>query len=481
MDVGPGTARRWSVLAVCCLSLFVVGLDTTAVNVALPAIGGGLDVGTRGLQWTVGAYTLALAGLLITSGAVADRIGRRRVFRTGLAVFAAASAVCALAPDAGVLIAARAVQGVGGSMLSPVALAIVVDVMTEPRERARAIGVWAAVFGLSMAVGPLAGGALVSAFGWRAVFWINLPVVAVALVLTALFVPESRARLPRRLDVPGQLLLTVLVASSVAVLIEGPHLGWGAPPVLAGHVLVLLAAAAFGRVESRRSEPLVDLRLFRRPPFAAAVVAAVALFAALGVTLLLTTLYLQHVRGLSPMAAGLVTLPMALAATAAAPASGALVGRSGPRPPLLLAGAFLAAGRLCLVGIGDRTDLRLLAAASLLVGTGFGFANAPITHAAVSALPRDRAGVAGGITSTARQLGSALGIAVGGGFVADAPVERLARASRPGWMLVAGCGLVVVLAALSATPAAGARRKAAGPGRAGPAEDTPSESPRRFA
>ncbi|MFD3698311.1 MFS transporter [Streptomyces sp. NPDC058646] len=467
MDVTSGGPGRWKVLAICCLSLFVVGLDTTVVNVALPSIGAGLGVGTRGLEWTVDAYTLVLASLLISSGALADRIGRRRVFRLGLVVFGAASAACALAPDVGVLVAARVLQGVGGSMLSPVALAIVVNVITEPRERARAIGIWAAVFGVSMAAGPLAGGALVSAFGWRSVFWINLPVVLLALALTVRYVPESRAERPRRLDGPGQLLLTVVVGGAVAVLIEGPHLGWGSPAAVAGYVLVAAAAGAFGWVESRRAEPLMDPRLLRRPPFLAAVAGAVVVFLALSATLLLTTLYLQQARGTTPVAAGLVTLPMAVAATVCAPVSGMLVGRYGARPPLLLAGGFVTAGGLCLVGIGDHTDIRLLSVALLLVGTGFGFANAPITHVAVSALPPERAGVAGGITSTARQVGSALGIALAGGLLVDAPPAGLALASRPGWLLVAGCGLVVLLTALAARPAGASPAGRTGGGSSG--------------
>ncbi|HEX2315215.1 MAG TPA: MFS transporter [Thermomonospora sp.] len=457
MEIESPAPRRWAVLAICCLSLFLVGLDTTIVNVGLPSIGAGLDVGTRGLEWTVDAYTLVLAGLLITSGALGDRFGRRRVFRLGLAVFGVASVACALAPSIGVLVAARAVQGVGASMLSPVALAIVVNVITEPRERARAIGVWAAVFGVSMAAGPLVGGALVSGAGWRWVFWINVPVVVVALLLTLVFVPESRAERPRRFDGPGQLLLIVVVGGSVAVLIEGPHLGWRSPTMIAGYVVVAVAVAAFVRVESRRDEPLVDPRLFRRPPFAAAAVGAVVVFIALSATLLLNTLYLQHTRGMSPVAVGMVTLPMAVAATVCAPLSGVLVGRYGPRPPLMLAGAFIAVGGLGLVRIGDDTDVRVPALAYLLIGIGFGFANAPITNTAVSGLPPARAGVAGGITSTARQLGSALGIAIAGSVIADASTADLAEASRPGWLLVTACGLLVLAVSLLAPPAGGPR------------------------
>jgi EmrB/QacA subfamily drug resistance transporter len=377
-------------------------------------------------------------------------------------VFAAASVACALAPSAGVLIGARVVQGVGGSMLSPVALAIVVNIFTEPKQRAQAIGVWAAVFGVSMAAGPVVGGALLSGLGWRSVFWLNVPVIAAVLVLTAVFVPESRARQPRRVDGPGQLLLIIVVGGSVALLIEGPRLGWGSPAAVIGYVLVGAAAAGFGWAESRRREPLIDLRLFRRRPFSAAVLGAVAVFVALNATLLLGTLYLQVARGMSPAAAGLVTLPMAVPAIVCAPLAGFLVGRTGPRLPLLLAGGFTTAGALCLVTLDDHTDIRVLLAAYLLIGAGFGFANPPITNTAVSGLPSDRAGVAGGITSTARQLGAAIGIALAGGVIAGAAPAALAHASRPGWLLVAGCGLLVVLVAGALTggrtPASGARR-----------------------
>ncbi|MGW4896439.1 MFS transporter [Kitasatospora sp. NPDC004240] len=439
---------RWTVLAVCCLSMFLVGLDTSIVNVGLPEIGAGLGVGTSGLEWTVDAYTLVLASVLISAGALADRFGRRRVFRLGLAVFGVASLLCALAPSLGLLIAARVLQGVGASMLSPVALAIVVNAMPDPKERAQAIGVWAAVFGLSMAAGPVTGGALLSAFGWPALFWVNLPVVAVALALSARFVPESRAPRPQRLDLPGQLLLTVLIGVAVGVLIEGPRIGWASPTALLAYAVVAGATVWFVRVESRREEPLIDPRLFRRPAFTGAALGAVAVFVALSVTMLLNTLYLQHTRGWTPLAAGSATLPMAAGAIVCAPWSGRLVGRIGPRRPLLVAGSFITLGGLCLVGLADDTSVSLLLLAYLLIGIGFGFANAPITNTAVSGLPPARAGVAGAITSTARQLGAALGIAIAGALVAGTAPEELAEASRPGWMLVAACGLLLV--ALSA-------------------------------
>ncbi|MCY9786252.1 MFS transporter [Nocardiopsis sp. EMB25] len=448
--------RRWTVLSVCCLSMFLVGLDTTIVNVGLPAIGHGLDVGTRGLEWAVDSYTLVLAGLLISSGALADRFGRRRVFQIGLAVFGASSLACALAPSLGALVAARAVQGVGASMLSPVALAIVVNAMPDPRERARAIGVWASVFGLSMAAGPVMGGALVEALGWRSLFWINAPVVVAALALSAVFVPESQARRPRRLDVPGQVLLTAVIALSVGVLIEGPHVGWTSPPMLAAYACAAAVTVGFVRVESRRREPLIDPRLLGRPVFGGAVLGAVAVFVALNATLLLNTLHLQQARGWTALDAGLTVLPLAAGATVCAPLSGYLVSRFGPRPPLFLAGGFIAAGGLCLVGLDGDTGVPLLLTAHALIGVGFGFANAPITTTAVGGLPTDRAGVAGAITSTARQFGAALGIALAGGLVAGASPAELAHASRPGWILVTACGLFLFLVARTArsgTPA----------------------------
>lgn len=446
--IGLDARRRWGILAICCTSLFVVGLDTTIVNVALPAIGEGFGVGTVGLEWIVNAYTLVLASLLISSGALADRFGRRRIFQIGLVVFGVASIVCALAPSVGVLIAARIAQGVGGSMLSPVALAIVVNVMTDPKERAKAIGVWAAVFGLSMAAGPIVGGVLIESFGWRSVFWINVPVIAVVLVLTAVFVPQSRAEQPRRLDLPGQVLLMVVVGGSVALLIEGPRIGWLASGAIAGYVAVAAALAAFVRVESRKSEPLMDPSLFRHRPFTGAVLGAIVVFVALNATLLLGTFYLQQAREMTPAAAGAMTLPMAVAATICAPLSGILVGRFGARLPLLIAGSFTALGGLCLVSLDNSTGTATLLIAYLFLGIGFGFSNAPITNTAVNGLPRSQAGLAGGITSSARQFGAALGVALAGGMIAGSAQSDIAEASRAGWILVVACGLVVLVIAL---------------------------------
>src|SRR3954471_7384694 len=220
MDSQLSDRRKTAVLLICCMSLFIVGLDITAVNVALPSIGRELDAGISGLQWTVGAYTVVMASLLMFSGSTADRFGRKRTFLAGLAVFSVASLLCSLAPTVEVLVAARVLQAVGGSMMNPVAMSIITNTFTEPRERAQAVGVWGSVFGISMALGPIVGGALVSSVGWRSIFWINIPVGLAAILLTLRFVPESRAPRPRRFDPVGQMLVMVLLATLTFGIIE---------------------------------------------------------------------------------------------------------------------------------------------------------------------------------------------------------------------------------------------------------------------
>src|SRR5690348_9300318 len=335
---GPDHRRRIGVLLICCLSLFIVGLDITAVNIALPAIGRDLHAGISGLQWTVDAYTVVLASLLMFSGSMGDRLGRKRTFVVGLAVFSAASLLCSAAPDVELLVAFRTLQAVGGSMLTPVAMSIVANTFTDPRERAQAVGVWGAVFGISMALGPVLGGTVVSAIGWRPIFWLNVPVGLAAIALTLRFVPESRAPRARRFDPVGQALVTVLLATLTFGIIEAPSRGWGSPEIVAALTAAAAALVALLAYEPRRRDPLLDVRFFGSIPFSAAIAISVTAFAAFGGFLFLNTLYLQEARGLSPVEAGLATLPVALMTMLASPLSGRLVGRRGPRLPLLLAG-----------------------------------------------------------------------------------------------------------------------------------------------
>ncbi|GAA3531090.1 MFS transporter [Amycolatopsis ultiminotia] len=447
--------RRQIVLAVCCLSLFIVGLDNTIVNLALPAIQRDLGASVSSLQWTIDAYTLVLASLLMLSGSTADRLGRRRTFQTGLVLFGIGSLLCGLAPNVGLLIVFRAVQAIGGSMLNPVAMSIITNTFTEPRERARAIGAWGSVVGLSMAVGPVVGGALVESAGWRSIFWINVPVALAAVVLTAVFVPESRAPHARRLDPVGQLLVIVFLAGLTYGIIEGRDAGYGSPPILVSFVLALVALAVLVPYERRRVEPLLELKFFRSVPFSGATLIAICAFAGLAGFLFVNTLYLQDALGYSALHAGLLTLPMAAMTAVAAPIAGRVVGARGARLPLVLAGVAITVAAALLAVITVDTPLWWLIVAYVVFGVGFGMVNAPITNAAVSGMPRAQAGVASAIASTSRQVGASFGVAVIGAVVTSGVrgsfAEGLAEASHAGWWIICGCGLLVLALGLVTT------------------------------
>ncbi len=440
--------RRQLVLAICCMSLLIVSLDVTILNVALPAMQTDLHASTSGLQWTIDAYTLVLASLLMLAGSTADRIGRKRVFVVGLVVFSLGSLLCSLAPGLDSLIWFRMIQAVGGSMLNPVAMSIITNTFTEPRERARAIGVWGAVVGISMAAGPLIGGLLVDSVGWRSIFWINLPVGLAALLLTLKFIPESRAPKARRPDPVGQLLVIALFGSLTYAIIEAPDSGFTS--ILPFAILALAALVALLWYEPRRDEPLIDLRFFRSAPFSGATVIAISAFSALGGFLFLSTLYLQNVVGLDALHAGLWMLPMAVPTFLCAPISGRLVGSHGPRISLLIAGTAMTASAVLFAGFEAETSgvSRFLGYA--LFGIGFGFVNAPITNTAVSGMPRAQAGVAAAVASTSRQLGQTLGVAVVGavlasGVSASSYKETFVSAARPGWWILVACGLAVLV------------------------------------
>ncbi|MFF0299305.1 MFS transporter [Streptomyces sp. NPDC004562] len=446
--------RRLLVLAICCMSLLIVSLDNTVLNVALPALQRDLHASTSGLQWTIDAYTLVLASLLMLAGSTADRIGRKRVFMAGLVVFTIGSALCSLAPDLNALIAFRMVQAVGGSMLNPVAMSIITNTFTDPRERARAIGVWGAVVGISMAAGPLIGGLLVETVGWRSIFWVNLPVGLAALLLTLRFVPESRAAKPRRPDPVGQVLVMVLFGTLTYAIIEAPTAPMA--EVVTFGAMALAALLALLVHEPRRAEPLIDLRFFRSAPFSGATVIAVSAFAALGGFLFLSTLYLQNVRGLDALHAGLWMLPMAALCFACAPLAGRVVGNRGPRLPLLIAGVSMTVSGVLFAAFEAETSDVTLVLGYVLFGLGFGFVNAPITNTAVSGMPRAQAGVAAAVASTSRQLGQALGVAIVGAVLASGVGTATYRtafvtAARPAWWIVAACGLLVLLVGLLTT------------------------------
>jgi EmrB/QacA subfamily drug resistance transporter len=447
--------RRLLILAICCMSLLIVGMDVTIVNVALGAIKADLHTSLTDLQWTIDAYTVVIASLLMLAGSTADRLGRRRVFQIGLLAFPAGSLLCSLAPSLGWLVAFRAVQAVGGSMLNPVALSIITNVFTERRERARAIGVWGGVVGLSFGLGPIVGGALIGSVGWRAIFWINIPIGLAAFALAAVFVPESRAPHARRLDPGGQVLVMALLGGLTFAIIEAPRAGWTSVQTVVALVVALVAGVTLLRFEPRRPEPLIDLRFFRSVPFTGATVIAACAFAGFAGFLFLTSLYLQEVRGLSPILTGCCLLPLSVMTLIFAPLSGRLVGARGPRVPLVLAGSLLTLGGLLLVPMSaDESYVRLIATFTVFA-MGFGFVNAPITNTAVSGMPREQAGVAAAIASTSRQVGAALGVAVVGSVLAAGVTGPLKTgfvpASRGAWWVIAGCGLAVLIVGAATT------------------------------
>jgi EmrB/QacA subfamily drug resistance transporter len=451
---GPtlSSRRRMLILAICCMSLLIVGLDSTIVNVALPSIQRELHTSVSGLQWIIDAYTLVLASFLMLSGSTADRIGRRRTFQTGLAAFTLGSLLCSVAPSLGWLIAFRMLQAVGGSMLNPVAMSIITNTFIEPRERARAIGIWGGVIGISMALGPIVGGILVETVGWRGIFWVNLPVGVAAIILTALYVPESRAPRARPFDPVGQVLVIVTLAALTYGIIEGPASGWTSAKILGCFAVALAALATLIRYEPRRADPLIDLRFFRSAPFSGATLIAICAFAALGGFLLLSTLYLQNVRGYSALHAGLFMVPLAAMTMVGAPISGRIVAARGPRLPLIVAGAGIIVAGLMLTRLTATTPAGWLIAAFVLFGVGFGAVNAPITNTAVSGMPRSQAGVAAAVASTSRQVGQSLGVAVIGSAVVSALAGSFRTgfpaASHAGWWIVAGCGVAVLLLGL---------------------------------
>jgi EmrB/QacA subfamily drug resistance transporter len=481
--VVPDRRRRLLILGICSMSLLIVGLDNTIVNVALPSIHRSLHASFSGLQWTVDAYTLVLASLLMLSGSTADRIGRRRVFQIGLTLFSIGSLLCALAPTLGLLIAARVLQAIGGSMLNPVAMSIIRNVFEDPRERAQAIGVWGGVIGISLALGPVVGGALTDSVGWPAVFLVNVPIGITAFILTALYVPESRAEHPRRIDPLGQILVIVGLATLTYAIIEAPTDGWTSARTLTEFAVSVIAFVVLVRHELRRREPLIEVRFFASAPFSGATVVAVCVFASLGGFLFLNTLYLQSVRGLSPFDAGLCTLPMAGVTLIVAPLSGRLVGNRGARVPLVVGSLGLLIGAAILTQLTATTPFWLLIVTYFIFGLGFGVINPPITNTAVSGMPPSQAGVASAVASTARQVGSTLGVAVLGALAGASAAAGLghgfAEATHVSWWIIVALSLIVlVVGVVTTTPWAmeTARRTAERFREDGPAASPPVDA-----
>ena len=451
----PRSVHPDLILSICCMSLLLVGMDVTIVNVALPAIQQDLHASLAGLQWIMDAYTLVVASLLMLSGSMSDRFGRRRVFQIGLSLFIVGSLLCSLAHSIGQLVAFRALQGLGASMLNPVALSIIANVFKDPKDRARAVGIWGAVGGASFALGPLLGGFLTETVGWRSIFWINLPLGLLAVLLAALFVPESKAPHARSFDPIGQLLVFAGLTSLTYAVIDGAHAGWSSPLIVGLFAASGACGLAFLFYEPRRQDALVDLRFFRSVPFSSATVLGVCAFSSFAGFLFLNALYLQQVRGFTAFHTGLCTLPLAVMMMLCSPLSGRMVGNYGTRPSLLIAGAGFMAGTLLLTTLSRGTPLLLLLVAYSLFGVGLGMVNPAITNNAVAGMPLAQAGVAAAIASTSRQVGAALGVAVAGTVVgvSHAGPSSFTQATHPIWWVMTGCGGMVTLLAWASNTA----------------------------
>jgi DHA2 family methylenomycin A resistance protein-like MFS transporter len=401
------------------LAFSLVLLDTSLVNVALPAIRDDLDAGVDGLQWVVNAYTLVFASLLMSAGALADRIGARRLLLLGVGIFALGSLAAIAADSLGALIAAQAFLGVGAALLVPASLALLTHSYPESSGRARALGIWASVAAVAFAASPVVAGAIIDAAGWRGVFAVNVPFVLAVFVLVRWFVPPTPRGLPRGLDLPGQAAAMVALASLTLALIESGSLGWAAPGVLAAFLVAVVAGTAFVAIERRSPDPMLPLGLFDSRGFSVSVGAGVLLSFALYGELFLISLYLQEERGLSATEMGLTFLPQPVATALVGVPAGWMIGRIGPRTPLAVGGAVGAVAALLLVTVNSTTPYWLLIVAFVLWGSAAGAIVPAITTAAVSSVPVRQVGVASSALNTGRQAGAVLGIAVLGGLISE--------------------------------------------------------------
>ena len=426
-----GHPRRWVILGVLVISLLVVVLDNTILNVALRTIADpvhGLGATQSELEWSINSYTLVFAGLLFTAGILADRLGRRITLVAGLAIFAIASLVSSYADSPDQLIGARALMGLGAAAVMPATLSIIANVF-EPRERGRAIGIWAGAVGLAVAVGPILGGLLLENFWWGSVFLINVPVAAAGVVLVLALVPESRDPRPGRIDIVGVLLSIIGLTLLTYGVIEGGEAGFGDPRswgTLAGAVVVL---TAFVLYELRVEFPSLDVRLFRNRQFSASTgMVGLVFFAAMG-AMFFGAFYLQLVRGYGPLASGALFVPFAVGQMVFAPRSAAMVKRYGPRAVSAVGLLLVALGLASWLFVGATTPIWVVGAAFFLMGVGMANVMPPATESIMAALPREKAGVGSAVSNTVRQLGGALGVAVLGAVLSSVYRDDLGNAT----------------------------------------------------
>ena len=438
INAREGHPRRRAILAVMCLSLLVVVIDNTILNTALPTLARALKASTTDLQWITAAYTLAFAALLVIGGALGDRFGRRRALLLGLVVFAGGSAAAALAGGSSSLIAARAVMGVGAAFVMPATLSILTAVFPV-KERAGAIGAWSAIAGVGIVVGPTLGGLLLAHFYWGSVFWVNVPLVAVAIGAVLTVVPDlpGRREAGTRLDTLGAVLSAAAMLTVVDAVIEGPNRGWTSATTLGELALGAIFIAGFVYRELHVANPLIDVRVFRHRAFSAASSAIGLTFLALFGSLFGLTQYLQLVHGYSPLSAGLRAMPFAAAVMLTAPLSSPLVARLGTRiviPAGLLA---MGGGLLLLTRTTPTTSYEFLAIGVAIMGAGLGLVMAPAGESIMSVLPLEQAGAGSAVNDTVQELGGSLGIAVIGSVIASSFGRGLNVSGLPSGLVAA--------------------------------------------
>jgi EmrB/QacA subfamily drug resistance transporter len=451
--------RRWWTLGAMCFALFMIMLDNTVVNVALPSIQRDLDASLAGLEWTVNAYTLSFAVLLVTGGRLGDLYGRRRMFLFGVVVFAASSAAIGVSPSAPLLVAGRAVQGVGAAFMMPATLSILTHAFPA-EERGRAIGTWAGVSALALAIGPVVGGALTEYVSWRAIFFLNVPVAVGAVAVTLFAAEESRDELvDRTIDWAGIAVLTTGLGALVLALVEGNRWGWGSPQVVALLVLAAVALAGFALLEPRVRAPMVDFAFFRSHTFVGANLAAFLVSFAMFAMFFFLALYLQNLLGYSPVEAGVRFLPATVMVIVTAPLAGRLADRVGSRR-LMAAGLTLVAAALALttrIDVGTGYDR--LFPAFVVMGIGLGLTMSPMSRAAMNSVNVNKAGVASGILAMNRMVGATFGVAALGalfqhelgsaGAVGPATGAAFVHALSTGMWIACGLALAGAVAALA--------------------------------
>lgn len=446
-------------LAAMSLGYGVVQLDVTIVNTALNSIGMSLGGGVAELQWVVSSYTIAFAAFILTAGALGDRIGAKRVFMAGFAIFTAASVACALAPNATILIAARAVQGLGAAILVPNSLALLSHAYPDEKQRGRAVGIWAAGASFALISGPLVGGGLIALVGWRSIFLVNLPIGLAGLWLTWRYAAETTRSPQREIDLPGQLAAIAALGCLAGAIIEGGALGWSHPFVIAGFVASVVLAVLFVVQEKRAPQPMLPLSLFGQRLFALTSLVGLLVNVAFYGLIFVFSLYFQRVNGLSPFATGLAFLPMMGAVLPVNLIAARVAEHIGAVATIALGAALAASGCLALTGIEPGTSYWAIGAQLTIIGGGLGLLVPPLTSTLLGSVEKSRSGIAAGVLNVTRQTGSVLGVALFGSLAGEGSAFMTgAHAS----LIISACLLLAAAAAIwcgASSPEAGAARR----------------------